>query len=166
GNYNPDFIMGLQTGLRFKNFSLNATFDWRSGGQFVSQTMRYLSEGMLTQTWIDRLVHPGDLGGKPSKELKDWVVSNADEFIFSEYVRPIGGPTPEFGGFPENFSGYTLNDATFAPGVMGTYDENGKFILEQENLGDVGTSFIPFAASYPRSEEHTSELQSRENLVC
>ena len=32
---------------------------------------------------------------------------------------------------------------------MGSYDENGKFILEQENLGDVGTSFIPFAASYP-----------------
>lgn len=149
GNYNPDFIMGLQTGLRFKNFSLNATFDWRSGGQFVSQTMRYLSEGMLTETWIDRLVHPGDLGGKPSKELKEWVLANADEFIFSEYVRPIGGPTPEFGGFPENFSGYTLYDATFAPGVMGSYDENGKFILEQENLGDVGTSFIPFAASYP-----------------
>lgn len=149
GNYNPDFIMGLQTGLRFKNFSLNATFDWRSGGQFVSQTMRYLSEGMLTQTWIDRLVNPGDLGGRPSKELKDWVLANADEFIFSEYVRPIGGPTPEFGGFPENFSGYTLYDATFAPGVMGSYDENGKFILEQENLGDVGTTFIPFAASYP-----------------
>lgn len=149
GNYNPDFIMGLQTGLRFKNFSLNATFDWRSGGQFVSQTMRYLSEGMLTETWIDRLVHPGDLGGKPSKELKEWVLANADEFIFSEYVRPIGGPTPEYGGFPESFSGYTLYDATFAPGVMGTYDENGKFILEQENLGDEGTSFIPFAASYP-----------------
>lgn len=149
GNYNPDFIMGLQTGLRFKNFSLNATFDWRSGGQFVSQTMRYLSEGMLTETWIDRLVHPGELGGKPSKELKEWVLANADEFIFSEYVRPIGGPTPEFGGFPENFSGYTLNDATFAPGVMGSYDENGNFILEQENLGDVGTAFIPFAASYP-----------------
>ncbi len=149
GNYNPDFIMGLQTGLRFKNFSLNATFDWRSGGQFVSQTMRYLSEGMLTETWIDRLVHPGDLGGKPSKELKEWVLANADEFIFSEYVRPIGGPTPEFGGFPENFSGYTLYDATFAPGVMGSYDENGKFILEKENLGDEGTSFIPFAASYP-----------------
>lgn len=149
GNYNPDFIVGLQTGLRFKNFSLNATFDWRSGGQFVSQTMRYLSEGMLTETWLDRLVHPGDLGGKPGKELKDWVLANADEFIFSEYVRPIGGPTPEYGGFPENFSGYTLYDATFAPGVMGRYDENGKFILEQENLGDEGTTFIPFAASYP-----------------
>src|SRR5690606_41906936 len=29
-----------------------------------------------------------------------------------------------------------------------------------------GSSFIKIATSVPRSAEHTSELQSRENLVC
>src|SRR5690606_41278514 len=46
-------------------------------------------------------------------------------------------------------------------------------ILEREQAGprvvlagEHWTAFVPFAARWPRSEEHTSELQSRENLVC
>jgi hypothetical protein len=54
GNYNPDFIMGLQSQLSFKNFTLSATFDWRSGGQYVSQTFRYYAEQATTQTWLDK----------------------------------------------------------------------------------------------------------------
>ncbi len=41
GNYNPDFIIGMQNSISFKNFSLNFSLDWRKGGQFVSQTVRY-----------------------------------------------------------------------------------------------------------------------------
>ena len=33
--------------------------------------------------------------------------------------------------------------------MQGHYDENGKFILENENLGDEGTVIIPYALSYP-----------------
>ncbi|MCG6188062.1 SusC/RagA family TonB-linked outer membrane protein [Maribellus maritimus] len=149
GNYNPDFIMGMQTSLSYKNFSLSMTFDWRSGGQYVSQTYRYLSESVMTQTWLDELVHPGDLGGGASQELRDWVVANADQLLLADRLRPVGGPTPAYGGFPESFSGFTVYDGTFAPGVMGEYDENGKFILEQENLGGEGTVFLPYVVSYP-----------------
>jgi TonB-linked SusC/RagA family outer membrane protein len=149
GNYNPDFIAGLQTSLSYKNFTLNMTFDWRHGGQYISQTYRYLSESVITQTWLDQLVHPGELGGEPSQALRDWVVANEDELLLSDNLRPVGGPTPEFGGFPESFSGVTVNDATFAPGVMGHYDDNGNFILEQENLGNEGTVFLPYVVSYP-----------------
>lgn len=149
GNYNPDFIMGLQTSLSYKNFTLSMTFDWRSGGQYVSQTYRYLSESVHTQTWLDELVHPGALGGAPSQELRDWVVANADELLFSDRLRPVGGPTPEYGGFPESFSGYTVYDGTFAPGVTGYYDDEGKFVLQQENLGNPGTIFLPYVVSYP-----------------
>lgn len=149
GNYNPDFVMGLQTSLTFRNFTLNMTFDWRSGGQYVSQTYRYLSESVHTQTWLDELVHPGDLGGAPSQELRNWVVANADKLLLSDRLRPVGGPTPDYGGFPENFSGVTVYDGTFAPGVMGHYDANGKFILEHENLGNEGTVFLPYVVSYP-----------------
>ncbi|WP_413996787.1 SusC/RagA family TonB-linked outer membrane protein [Maribacter sp. 2307ULW6-5] len=147
GNYNPDFIMGLQTQLRFKNLSLNMTFDWRSGGQYMSQTHRYMSESVLTQTWLDNLVNPGDL--RPGQELRDWVIANEDELLLAEDFRPVGGPTPEYGGFPEEFSGVVVNDGTFAPGVVGSHDENGNFILEQENLGGEGTVFLPYVVSFP-----------------
>ena len=149
GNYNPDFIMGLQSSLTFKNFTLNMTFDWRSGGQYVSQTYRYLSESLYTQTWLNELVHPGELGGAPSQALRDWVVANEDKLLLSDRLRPVGGPTPEYGGFPESLSGVTVYDGTFAPGVLGYHDENGKFILEQENLGNEGTTFNPYVLSYP-----------------
>lgn len=149
GNYNPDFILGLQTSVSFKNFTLNMTFDWRHGGQYVSQTYRYLSESLQTQSWLDELVNPGELGGAPSPELRQWVVENKDKLLLSNRLRPVGGPTPEYGGFPESYSGYTVYDGVFAPGVQGHYDENGKFILENENLGDEGTVIIPYALSYP-----------------
>jgi hypothetical protein len=149
GNYNPDFIMGLQSSLSYKNFTLNMTFDWRSGGQYVSQTSHYFNENVITQTWLDELVNPGELGGAPSQELRDWVVANEDRLLLSDYLRPVGGPTPEYGGFPESFSGYTVYDGTFAPGVIGYYDDNGKFILEQENLGNEGTVFLPYVVSNP-----------------
>jgi hypothetical protein len=149
GNYNPDFILGLQSNLSYKNFTLSMTFDWRSGGQYVSQSFRYLAESAHTQTWLNQLVHPGELGGAPSQELRDWVVANADKLLLGDDLRPVGGPTPEYGGFPESFSGVTVYDGTFAPGVVGHYDENGQFILEQENLGNVGTAFLPYVVSYP-----------------
>ena len=149
GNYNPDFIMGLQSALSYKNFTLNMTFDWRYGGQYVSQTSHYLNENVITQTWLDELVNPGDLGGGPSQELRDWVVNNKDQLLLGDHLRPVGGPTSEYGGFAESFSGVTIHDGTFAPGVMGHYDDDGKFILEQENLGNKGTTFLPYVVSYP-----------------
>jgi TonB-linked SusC/RagA family outer membrane protein len=149
GNYNPDFIMGLQSALSFKNFTLAMTFDWRSGGQYVSQTYHYMTENVSTQTWLDELVHPGDLGGGASQALRDWVIENEDQLLLGDNLRPVGGPTPDYGGFPESFSGVTVYDGTFAPGVMGHYDDNGKFILEQENLGGDGTVFLPYVVSNP-----------------
>jgi len=149
GNYNPDFIMGLQSALSFKNFTLAMTFDWRSGGQYVSQTYHYMSERVYPQTWLDELVHPGDLGGGSSQALRDWVIANEDQLLLGDDLRPVGGPTPDYGGFPESFSGITVYDGTFAPGVMGYHDENGNFILEQENLGGDGTTFLPYVVSSP-----------------
>src|SRR5690606_17126368 len=41
GNFNPDFNVGMTTSISYKNWSLSMNFDWRAGGQFVSQTHRY-----------------------------------------------------------------------------------------------------------------------------
>ncbi|MEA4949158.1 MAG: SusC/RagA family TonB-linked outer membrane protein [Petrimonas sp.] len=151
GNYNPNFIMGLQTSITYKNFTLSMTFDWRSGGQYVSQTWRYLTEGVVSNTWLNQLIIPPDgLGGQPNEALRDWVVANADRLIYTNNPRPVGGPTPDFGGFYNDFyTGVGAYDGTFAPGVYGRYDDNGNFILVKENLGNEGTEFRPYAMSYP-----------------
>ncbi len=151
GNYNPDFMMGLQSSLSYKNFTLSMTFDWRSGGQYVSQTWRYMTENVVSATWQKQLVSPPNgLGLSPSQELRDWVVSNADRLIYSDNPRPVGGLTKEDGGYYNDYyTGIYAYDGVFAPGVYGHYDDNGKFILDKENLGGEGTEFRPYVASYP-----------------
>lgn len=144
GNYNPRFIMGLQSSLSWKNFSLNMTFDWRNGGQFISQTQRYMAEDGKSQIWLDNLIHPG---GRTGKELRDWLVENEDKYIKNGF-HVVGGPTAEYGGFRENFSGFYVSDGVFVPGVWAVDDGEGgvKYV---ENLGEEGTVFVPYVVSYP-----------------
>ncbi len=151
GNYNPDFLLGLQSTLSYKGFSLNMTFDWRNGGQFVSQTHRYMSEDKMGGHWLDQMIHPG---GRTGKELRDWLVENEDKYILNGF-HVIGGPTVEYGGFPESYSGVEVNDGTFIPGVIqnpdGTYTEN---------LGEEGTMFVPYIIMYPWSFTKSSTFDA------
>lgn len=141
GNYNPDFIMGLQNSLTYKNFRLAFTLDWRKGGQFISQTYRYMTESVSTQRWLDELIDPE---GRTGQELRDWLVANEDEFIKNGF-NVVGGPTKEMGGFPENFSGLTVHDGVFVPGVVEMPD--GTFV---ENLGNNNPlPYVPYVISYP-----------------
>ena len=144
GNYNPDFVMGLQSSFSYKNLTLNMTFDWRSGGQYMSQTSRYMTEDGYSQQLLDNLIDPGI--NQTGPELKQWVLDNADLLIYGENFISIGGP-PGNGGFPEAFSGTVVYDGVFNAGVVGYHDENGNFILENENLGLDGTNFIPFSVA-------------------
>ncbi|MEO9894247.1 SusC/RagA family TonB-linked outer membrane protein [Aurantibacter sp.] len=146
GNYNPDFVMGLQTTLSYKNLSLNLTFDWRSGGQYMSQTSRYMVEDGYGQQILNNLINPGI--SEPGPELKQWVLDNADLLIYGENFLSIGGP-PSNGGFAQDLGGSVVYDGIFNAGVVGTHDENGNFILESENLGEAGTAFIPFSVANP-----------------
>lgn len=139
GNYNPKFIMGLQTTINYKNLSLNITLDWRNGGQFVSQTERYMAEDGHSETWLNNLINPE---GRTGEELRSWLVENEDKYIKNGF-HVIGGPTSEYGGFSESYSGVAVDDGTFVPGVFdngdGTYTEN---------LGGEGTKINPYVTSY------------------
>lgn len=141
GNYNPDFILGMQNSISYRNFSLNFTLDWRKGGQFVSQTYRYMSEDASSQHWIDNLINPE---GRTGKELRDWLVANEEEYIINGF-NVVGGPSRNYGGFPEDFSGNVVYDGTFVPGVVqlpdGSYAEN----LGENNL----IPYLPYVVSYP-----------------
>ncbi len=137
GNFNPKFIMGMQTTLSFKNWSINMTFDWRNGGDFVSQTYRYGMEDGHATTQFKQFYDAGSLKGK---QLRDYLVAHADELIKvkGNHFPRIGYPTPEHTSYPFNFGGYNLPyGALFIPGVMAKgYDSDGKPTGYIENLGE------------------------------
>jgi TonB-linked SusC/RagA family outer membrane protein len=144
GNYNPKFIMGLQSSLSWKSFSLNLTLDWRNGGQFISQTQRYSAEDGNSKLWLESTINPG---GRTGKDLRDWLVANEETMIRNGF-HVIGGPTVEYGGFRENYSGVYCSDGIFVPGVIAVDDGSGG-ITYIENLGEAGTIITPYVVSYP-----------------
>jgi hypothetical protein len=144
GNYNPNFVLGLQSALSYKSFSLNFTIDWRNGGQFISQTQRYMAEDGNSQLWLDNMINPG---GRTGKELRDWLVENEDIYI-KNGSHVVGGPTAEYGGFRENYSGVYVSDGTFVPGVVAVSDGKGG-VTYVENLGENNVlPYAPYVVSY------------------
>ncbi|MEX1240356.1 MAG: SusC/RagA family TonB-linked outer membrane protein, partial [Cyclobacteriaceae bacterium] len=147
GNFNPDFLFGMQTSVSYRAFTLNMSFDWRSGGDFVSQTYRYSESDLKTQRFLDLLIHPG---GRTGDALRDYLVEN-DMVIVRDHYNIVGGPTEEYGGFPFEYGGNTYPYAVFNPGVIAEYDGDGNIIGYIENLGGAETKYIPYADNYPWS---------------
>ncbi len=84
GNFNPDFILGMNTTLRYKQFSLNLVGSLRKGGKYVSVNQQYLeSNGRVNTT----------LGSGPNNPW--W----------------LGGRDPEHGGLPWPAEGSSQYDA-------------------------------------------------------
>lgn len=145
GNFNPDFTLGLQTSLTYKKWSVSASFDWRCGGQFVSQTYRYGESDLHSQRWIDKTVKINNLSDMPA-----YLKANADKYLSpdGEFFVVVGGPTEATGGLEYTEGGITLHDGVFMPGVVGDYDENGNFIVQYENLGGAGQPLIRYQDFY------------------
>lgn len=145
GNFNPKFIMGLQTSVSYKGFSLNLSFDWRNGGNFVSQTYRYGEEHMRSQLFLDKLINPN---GKSGDDLVQYLKANQETMIKinGNNFPVVGGPTPDYGSFPVKYSGIPLpHGGAFVPGVMGVYDASGQLTGYTENLGGDKTVYQPIA---------------------
>jgi TonB-linked SusC/RagA family outer membrane protein len=145
GNFNPDFTLGIQTTLSYKKWTVSASFDWRKGGQFVSQTLRYGESDLHTQRWIDRVVNTNGISDIPA-----FLKANADKYLSpdGDFYVVVGGPTKETGGLQHTEGGITLYDGVFMPGVEGDYDANGKFIAVAEHLGGAGTPLIRYQDFY------------------
>jgi TonB-linked SusC/RagA family outer membrane protein len=126
GNFNPDFILGMQASLSYKNWSLNMTFDWRNGGNFVSQTYRYGESDLKSQRFLDNLINPGTMTGDA---LRNYLVANQETMIkINGNTFPIvGGPTKEYGGYPFEYGGKVYPNGVFNPGVIAQYDSKGKY---------------------------------------
>ncbi len=157
GNFNPDFIVGMTTSVSYKNWSLSMNFDWRKGGQFVSQTHRYGESDMHTQRWLDKMHNFSNIADLPA-----YLKEHADEYLSpdGEFFVLVGGPTAADGGYSLEEGGITLNDGVFMPGVIGDYDDNGNFIAERENLGGPGTSIIRYQDYYGWSYAKTATFDA------
>jgi TonB-linked SusC/RagA family outer membrane protein len=106
GNYNPDYILGGNTTIRYKSFSLNIVGSFRKGGKYISVNQQYLESNGRAFTTLS---------------------SGPDNPWWS------GGRTPALGGHPwpaEGSSAYEainnnndgqrsdFNDASYAKGVF------------------------------------------------
>lgn len=152
GNFNPNFIMGGQTGVSYKNWSVQMTFDWRNGGDFYSETFRRGEEEMRSNRFLDKLINRGVMS---DAEVRDHLVANENSLIRvnGNYFPLVGGPTPEYNSYPFRYGQYTLPyGGVFVPGIrqVGT-DGNGDPIYV-ENLGEKineadGTLILPLAGA-------------------
>src|SRR5690554_4051989 len=149
GNFNPDFTMGMQTSLSYKRFVLNASIDWRHGGEFMSFTYRYGESDWKSQRQLDNLI-PGGLYS--SDELVSLLKSDPEKYIIPQagnFPR-VGGHTLETGGFPIDENG---NDGAFAPGVIqtGGADTPNDFSddVYVEHLGGPETNIYNITNTYP-----------------
>lgn len=52
GNYNPDFMIGINNTFTYKGFTLNVLIDWRKGGNFFSYVAKNLLSDGRTETTI------------------------------------------------------------------------------------------------------------------
>lgn len=147
GNFNPKFIMGVQTTVRYKGLSLNMSFDWRNGGDFVSQTYRYGEEDGRSQLFYDKLINANGLSGDA---LRDFLVANQETMIkINGNIFPlVGGPTPEYNSYPFKYGPYTLPyGGVFVPGVIQKGVDAAGSPVYVENLGGAGTQILPFAGA-------------------
>ncbi|MCO5237437.1 MAG: SusC/RagA family TonB-linked outer membrane protein [Chitinophagaceae bacterium] len=137
GNFNHDFMLGIQPSLTYKAFTLYANIDWRQGGSFYSNSMMFLgNNGQLEET----------LTGVPydkSKSLPDQIKADPEAFL----GHWVGGRNAEYNGLPwtGTQADIRVQDASFEPGVYETM-VNGQ-VTYVENLGGPDTKWLdPFTA--------------------
>ncbi|MDR3714123.1 MAG: SusC/RagA family TonB-linked outer membrane protein [Puia sp.] len=133
GNYQPKLLMGMQTSVSYKAFTLTASFDMRLGGTFFSQTYRYMGSdaAMARQTNVGIKIPTAS-----SNNIPGYLKANDNKYVKYygglQQFHLVGGYNTATGGFPYTDNGnVTINDGAFFPGVYS--DGNGGYV---ENLGD------------------------------
>jgi hypothetical protein len=114
GNYNPDYIIGLNTTLRYKQFTLNLVGSLRKGGKYVSVNQQYMeSNGRAATTLGSGPNHPYWSGGRTAE--------------LGGHAWPAEGSS-QYEAINNNNDGQRsdeVNDASYAKGVFLNPDYTG-----------------------------------------
>ncbi len=81
GNYNPDWLMGINNSFRYKNFNLSFLFDIRSGGEIYSQTQVVGREGGITVETLEGRANGYDLALAGNGVIGNGVVVSGNTYI-------------------------------------------------------------------------------------
>ena len=127
GNSNNDFAVGFNTSVTYKNFTLSASFDWRQGGDFFSESMKRMARSGKIESWNNGISTSTFTGALNANSFEDRAAL-ASEIKTNPTYRDnnvwIGGRNQELGGFEYNGN----YNGAFFPGVIdngdGTYTEN------------------------------------------
>jgi len=104
-NFNPDYIIGLNTTLRYKRFSLNMVGSLRVGGDYISQNQQYMdSNGRSWESVSSGDNNPWWNGGRDeSQGGMAWPAAGASKY-------------PEMNGYNDDIRS-DFHDASYAKGV-------------------------------------------------
>jgi TonB-linked SusC/RagA family outer membrane protein len=141
GNVMPDFTLGFQTNLNVKRFTISASFDWRQGGEYYSESMKRLTRDGRQDSWYKgegSSTLTGILSNNSFKgdntALAAEIKSNPGKYNAMNGLTYVGGRTAELGGF--SYGGAIAN-GSFFPGVIAA--ANGEYT---ENFGATGTKYF------------------------
>jgi TonB-linked SusC/RagA family outer membrane protein len=124
GNYNPDFVMGFNTNIRYKNWTLNIVTNLRYGGKYVSRTLGYLgSRGFLPETLK---------GG--TKYSSGWAGGRNAEYGGYEWPEAGSGANSVVNARISDLRRSGLNDAVYLKGVY--VDPDSGLDYDDDNAGD------------------------------
>lgn len=113
GNYNPKYILGLNSTLRFKGFSLNLVGSLRKGGKYISVNQQYMeSNGRAFTTLSSGPDNPWWKGGR-NAALGGMPWPAAGSSIYENINNNNDGQRSDF------------NDASYAKGVFLNPDYTG-----------------------------------------
>lgn len=115
GKITPDIVGGLTTGLTYKDFSINAVFDFQFGATMISQTNMYLL---------------GNGSGKKSLQFRDeahgglpyYVNTAGERILLDSHTAAVPA---------DSFYPFILHDGVITPGVTPDGKPNEKLITAQ-----------------------------------
>jgi TonB-linked SusC/RagA family outer membrane protein len=115
GNFNPDFILGVNSNLKYKSFMLSAVGSFRVGGEYVSVNQQYMeSNGRALSTIAAGPNNPVWVGGRDAAHgglpwpaagasdydaINDWNEERYSDFNDASYVHGVF-LNPDFSGNP------------------------------------------------------------------
>jgi outer membrane receptor protein involved in Fe transport len=149
GNYNPDFMAGLQNTLNYKNFSLSFLIDYRKGGYIIAGTQALLdadghSNASLQGRENGLVLDAYTEDGKP----------NTQNITAQAYWSAIGDRYPTGGLYAYSATNIRMRELTFGYKLPRRLLERQNF-LKDVKISVVGRNLFFFQRSAPIDPEIT-----------